>query len=129
MPKCPDNKEHSEHSLKRYKIKGEDIHAWMDEPSRIAGQSHRNYRHDLKSLPMAIRIFGEKYGAEVVENIFLDHLKADSEEDRKLENKSTKPVCVNCRIAIDIPLRDIPSEREDIVCYDCKVKLGILKHP
>jgi hypothetical protein len=66
----------------------------MDEPSRIAGMSHRNFRHDLSSLPTAIQIFGKAYGAEMVENIFLDHLKADSEENRKHEqesNESLKP--------------------------------------
>jgi hypothetical protein len=60
----------------------------MDEPSRVAGISHRSYRHDLSSLPTAIQLFGKVYGAEMVENIFLDHLKADSEENRKREQES-----------------------------------------
>jgi hypothetical protein len=54
----------------------------MDEPSSIAGGDHRHFRHDISSIPVAIQMFGQKYGAEMVENIFLDHLKADSEEDR-----------------------------------------------
>ena|SRR3972149_3312694 len=84
----PNLEEHCKHSEKRYGVRGEDIHSWMDETSQIAGKSHRKYRHDLKSIPIAIQIFGAKYGADVVENIFLDHLKADSEESRKLAEKA-----------------------------------------
>ena len=85
----PSHEEHCLHSLKRYGIRGDDIHSWMDEPSQVSGATHRKFRHDLKSLPIAIKIFGKKYGDEMVENIFLDHLKADSEEDRlkALENQ------------------------------------------
>jgi hypothetical protein len=61
----------------------------MDEPSSIAGMSHRSFRHDLSSLPTAIQLFGKVYGAETVENIFLDHLKADSEENRKRDQESS----------------------------------------
>jgi hypothetical protein len=79
----PQHEEHCLHSEKRYGVRGDDIHTWIDEPSQISGGSHRNYRHDLNSLPTAIQMFGKVYGAEMVENIFLDHLKADSEENRK----------------------------------------------
>jgi hypothetical protein len=79
----PNHEEHCLHSEERYGIRGDDIHAWMDEPSQIAGGGHRRYRHDLDSLPIAIRMFGEKYGNETVKNIFLDHLKLDSEEERQ----------------------------------------------
>lgn len=81
----PDHEEHCLHSLKRYGIRGDDIHSWIDEPVAVAGASHREYRHSLESLHAAIQIFGSKYGADTVENIFLDHLKADSEENRKKE--------------------------------------------
>jgi hypothetical protein len=81
----PQHEEHCLHSEKRYSVRGDDIHSWMDEPSAVAGGLHRSFRHDLSSLPTAIQIFGSKYGADVVENIFLDHLKADSEENRKKE--------------------------------------------
>jgi hypothetical protein len=84
----PQHEEHCAHSEKRYGVRGDDIHAWMDEPSRISGASHRNYRHDLGCLPTAIQMFGKMYGAETVENIFLDHLKADSEENRKREQEA-----------------------------------------
>src|SRR4030067_1418688 len=81
----PGHEEHCLHSQKRYGVRGDDIHSWIDEPSAVAGALHRDYRHDLHSLPAAIQIFGSKYGADMVENIFLDHLKADSEENRKKE--------------------------------------------
>lgn len=81
----PEHEEHCLHSLKRYGVRGDEIHAWIDEPSQIAGGSHRNFRHDLASLPTAIQLFGKSYGDDMVENIFLDHLKADSEENRKQE--------------------------------------------
>jgi len=90
----PQHEEHCVHSERRYGVRGDDIHAWMDEPSRVSGASHRNYRHDLGSLPTAIQMFGKIYGAETVENIFLDHLKADSEENRKRlqgSDESLKP--------------------------------------
>ena len=83
----PEHEEHCLHSLKRYGVRGDEIHAWIDEPSQIAGGSHRSFRHDLASLPTAIQLFSEKYGADMVENIFLDHLKADSEENRKHEQE------------------------------------------
>jgi hypothetical protein len=81
----PQHEEHCLHSEKRYRVRGDDIHSWIDEPSAVAGGLHRSYRHDLSSLPAAIQIFGAKYGADMVENIFLDHLKADSEENRRRE--------------------------------------------
>jgi len=83
------HEEHCQHTLKRYGITGDDIHKWMDEPSQISGASHRQFRHDLDSLPIAIDVFGKKYGAEMVENIFLDHLKADSEEARREKKQYT----------------------------------------
>jgi len=83
----PSHEEHCLHSLKRYGVRGDEIHSWMDEPSSVAGASHRDYRHNLASLPAAIQMFQILYGADMVENIFLDHLKADSEESRKQEKK------------------------------------------
>lgn len=81
----PEHEEHCLHSEKRYGVRGDEIHAWMDEPSSVVGVSHRQFRHSIEDLPTAIQMFGKQYGAELVENIFLDHLKADSEENRKHE--------------------------------------------
>jgi hypothetical protein len=79
----PEHEEHCLHSEKRYGVRGDEIHSWMDEPSAIAGGSHRKFRHSLEDLPTAIQMFGKVYGEDMVENIFLDHLKADSEEERQ----------------------------------------------
>jgi len=77
----PLNEEHCLHSEKRYGVRGDDIHTWMDEPSSIVGACHRKFRHSVEYLPIAIQMFENKYGKIVVENIFLDHLKADNEEN------------------------------------------------
>jgi hypothetical protein len=91
----PNHEEHCLHSEKRYGVRGDDIHAWVDEPSQVSGGTHRDYRHNLSSLQTAIQIFSKQYGAEMVENIFLDHLKADSEEKRirkaELEKSGINP--------------------------------------
>jgi hypothetical protein len=84
----PNNEEHCLHSLKRYNVSGNDIHAWIDEPSRLYGTSHRKVRHGLEDLKIAIKIFGEKYGDDVVRNIYLDHIFLDSKET---DNTTSKP--------------------------------------
>jgi len=86
----PNLEEHSKHSQKRYGVRGEEIHSWIDEPSQVAGGSHRDYRHDLSSLQTAIQLFGEQYGVEMVENIFLDHLRAYCQEQRKRAEELAK---------------------------------------
>ena len=86
----PNREDHCKHSEKRYGVRGEDIHSWIDEPSQVAGGSHRDFRHDLSSLQTAIQLFGDLYGVEMVENIFLDHLKADSQEHRRRTKELTK---------------------------------------
>jgi hypothetical protein len=53
----------------------------MDELSAVLGSSHRSERHDVKSIPIAVQLFGEKYGDETVRQIFLDHLLLDSQEN------------------------------------------------
>jgi hypothetical protein len=73
----PSIEEHCQHSERIYGVRGEDIHNWIDEPSQ------RKCRHDLNSVQTAIQIFGKLYGVEMVENIFLDHLRADSEEQKR----------------------------------------------
>lgn len=70
----PLNAEHALHTLKRYGVTGEDIHKWMDEPSRVIG-NHRKFRHDPEQqIP---KIFLKKYGDELARNIILDHIFLD----------------------------------------------------
>jgi hypothetical protein len=81
----PNHEEHCRHSEKTYGFRGDDIHRWIDAPSRFLGGSHRSERHDPKDVEMAIQVFGSKYGNEIVREIFNDHLVLDAEE----RNRST----------------------------------------
>ncbi|MGA2385141.1 MAG: hypothetical protein ABSG33_01255 [Candidatus Bathyarchaeia archaeon] len=112
----PSHEEHCLHSLKRYGVRGDDIHAWMDEPSQVSGAAHRRFRHDLKSLPVAIKLFGGEYGDEMVENIFLDHLKADSEEERQKtpKNHAAQPEEVSVTAPQDVVFQGEASVGESI---------------
>lgn len=89
----PDHETHCLHSLNRYGVRGDEIHTWLDEPSRIFGGSHRQLRHGYETINEAVAMFGTKYGAEVVRNIVTDHWIADSEEDRK---RTMALVCTRC---------------------------------
>lgn len=86
--------EHCEHTRKRYGISGREIHEWMDSPVKVVGALHRKFRHDIKKdLPAAHAIFDRYYGPTMVENIFLDHLIADSpKKNRKEAFKDEKPI-------------------------------------
>ena len=93
----PNHEEHCEHSLKRYGVKGEDIHTFLDEPCRVAGQNHRQFRHDTKTIKLVGDIFGEKYGRELAESIALDHITADHENEIKNRNNEILIMkCPNC---------------------------------
>jgi hypothetical protein len=88
--KLPNHEEHCKHSEQRYGVRGDDIHSWMDEPSRILGRSHRGERHDpVRDLPIVLRVFGEEYGEDVARQIFLDHLYLDNKERErtKIQNE------------------------------------------
>lgn len=93
----PNNEEHCQHTLRRYGVRGEDIHVFLDEPCRIAGQGHRTFRHDTKTIKLVGEIFGKKYGRELAENIALDHITADHEERIKKRNSELLLIkCPNC---------------------------------
>lgn len=88
MSGIPQHEEHCQHSLKRYGIRGDDIHSYIDEPSKSYSQSHRQYRHDSNTVKLVGEMFGRKYGRELAENIALDHIMADHEEEVKNRNSS-----------------------------------------
>jgi hypothetical protein len=73
----PNHEEHCQHSFARYGVRGDDIHSWIDEPSQVSGLNHRRFRHDLNSIKIAKKVFASKYDADTIENICLDHFKAD----------------------------------------------------
>jgi hypothetical protein len=77
----PSHEEHCQHTFKRYAVRGDDIHHFMDEPSKAFGKGHREYRHDSNTVKLVGRVFGQKYGVELAENIALDHIMADHEEE------------------------------------------------
>ena len=79
----PSLEEHCGHTLKRYGIEGREIHQWLDEPSRKHTSGHRQFRHDTETIKLVGKIFGEKYGREMAENIALDHIMLDHKEKIK----------------------------------------------
>jgi len=89
----PDHETHCLHSLKRYGVRGDEIHTWIDEPSQFFAGSHRQFRHDFETINEAVKVFGIKYGDEMVRNIVLDHWKLDSEGN---QNKMMTLVCDRC---------------------------------
>lgn len=90
MMAMPNHEEHCLHSLEHVGVRGDDIHSWMDERSVVLGPTHRRERHDVNSIPIAVQMFGEKYGDEIVRKIFLDHLYLDSKENHKAEPLSSE---------------------------------------
>ena len=83
--------------MKRYGIRGDDIHTYLDEPCTVAGQNHRQFRHDTKTVKLVGELFGPKYGRELAENIALDHITADHEEEIRDHKDSVVLLkCPNC---------------------------------
>jgi len=70
----PSLEEHCQRTLKKYGVEGREIHEWLDDPARIFGVGHRQFRHDAETIRLVGEIFGEKYGKSLVENIALDHI-------------------------------------------------------
>jgi len=97
----PDHEEHCQHSLQRYGVRADDIHSFLDEPSKEFGPAHREFRHDSETVELVGEMFGAKYGCEVAENVALDHIMLDHAQEiqqRKLEVLK----CPNCGGPIDI---------------------------
>lgn len=93
----PDREVHCQHTFQRYGVRGDDIHIWIDEPVTIAGPHHRQYRHDIESLSIAIEVFKGKYNSEIIKNIFLDHLTLDKASNSKgYWNKKVTNTCKWC---------------------------------
>jgi len=93
----PSYEEHCQHTLKHYGVRGDDIHKYLDEPCRVAGQGHRQFRHDSETVKLVGQVFGKKYGRELAENIALDHIMLDHKEEiRKRTEKMVLLKCPNC---------------------------------
>ncbi len=85
----PSLEEHCKHTLKRFKVEGRDIHKWLDEPSRVYGGIHREFRHDEETIIIIGKLFGDLYGVDIAQAIALDHIIADHEEAIKKRNERT----------------------------------------
>jgi len=68
----PRRSEHTEHTMSKYGVTGDDIHVWMDEPGMIFGPSHAAERHDPDQI--IPNVFVMKYGEELARDIIHDHL-------------------------------------------------------
>ena len=68
----PRRSEHSEHTMSKYGVTGEDIHVWMDEPGMTYGPSRASERHDRDQI--IPHEFVIKYGEELARDIIHDHL-------------------------------------------------------
>ncbi|MGD6852476.1 MAG: hypothetical protein ACQCN6_10505 [Candidatus Bathyarchaeia archaeon] len=79
----PDNEIHCKHTLENYGIDGKEIHIWIDEPCKIYGSSHRQVRHNVEGIKDAVRIFGAKYGEEIVKKVMIDHILLDAEFEKQ----------------------------------------------
>jgi len=93
--------EHCRHTLKRFGVEGREIHSWLDEPSKLFTTSHRQFRHDTETVRLAGKLFGEKYGKALAENIALDHIMADHEEE--IKKRSEAPETVTLKISQNAP--------------------------
>jgi len=76
----PNHEEHCQHTIKTLGVRGDDIHTWMDEPSRPFGSDHREFRHDSETVKLVGRIFAHRYGRKIAEEIALDHITLDHKE-------------------------------------------------
>ena len=77
----PNHEEHCNDSFNRYGYNFSEIHRWMDEPCRIAGSSHRQFRHNPYETPKeAEQIFMDKIPDQYksqIKHVILDHIKLD----------------------------------------------------
>lgn len=71
----PNNEEHAQHTYRLYRIWANDLHEWIDAPSKTHGQGHRRFRHSPHRPPPLSAI--EKYGYDMARKIQLAHFKLD----------------------------------------------------
>lgn len=120
----PNNDEHSKHTYDIYGVRGEEIHKWMDEPSRLYGASHRKTRHDPdQSIP---KIFVEKYGEELARNIIIDHILLDTKTPDFIEPIADKTdVFLKTLVLNKEYITSTDTIRAKIICVYGKYDSGI----
>lgn len=62
---------------------GEDIHKWMDEPSKWFGNKHRKYRHDLLTVALLYFFKGQNAAKHAVGHILTDKVVSKAEQKAK----------------------------------------------
>lgn len=73
----PNFQEHCKYTLERYGVDGASIHKWMDEPVKVQGPNHRQFRHTpSQKIP---QFLVEEYGHSLARDIMIDHILLDSE--------------------------------------------------
>lgn len=72
---------HCAQSRKKYGKSFNDLHKWMDSPSKLLGSKHRILRHDIKKTPIeAKKIFGELADQACIDHILLDYEEGDLQQ-------------------------------------------------
>jgi uncharacterized Zn finger protein (UPF0148 family) len=96
----------------------------LDEPCKVAGQGHRQFRHDSETVKLVGQIFGKKYGRELAENIALDHIMLDHKEEiRKRTDRMVLLKCPNC----GGQLSETQSGKQ--ICKYCGYEVKVLETP
>ncbi len=83
---------HADSTEELFGYRAVDIHEWIDqyfdqrlfkkymENRRLKGwtpYSHRQYLHNIETLPKVIEAFRDKYPPDIIEKVFIQHLKDD----------------------------------------------------
>ncbi len=84
--------QHAAHTEKLYGVKALDIHKWIDQYFKkwqyllfkiteikeiYNPYDHRQHLHHKEALPLALKEFENKYPAEIIKKVFLQHIKDD----------------------------------------------------
>ena len=88
----PSHEEHCRYTFRRYGVRGEDIHTFIDEPAVLFAGKHRDFRHDNETVKLVGQMFKAKYGEELAMNIALDHIIADHREAVQKHLKRTSNI-------------------------------------
>jgi len=107
----PSHEEHCNDSFRRYGYNFSEVHRWMDEPCRIAGSSHRQFRHNPYETPKeAEQIFSNivpEQFKSIVKHVILDHIKLDrAYTETKTEIKIQRDVLLDELKILSLKVKD-----------------------
>lgn len=52
MSSIPSHEEHCQNTLKKFGVRGDDIHKYMDELCTVFGREHRQFRHKAETVKL-----------------------------------------------------------------------------